>query len=307
MTTRAVLSALVAALVACACESIPERSRPAADRVRDEIAEVNGTKLAWKSYGSGERAIVFVQGAQLAREMWEDQARNLAEPKVFAERRRTVFYDVRGFGKSGPMTEPFSHENDLRALLDALEIERATLVGLSLGGRIAIEFAVEHPERVEALVLVGPGLLGFPFKEEPEAWHDEIRAAIQARDGARAVEAWLSSGYMLPAMQNPELASKLRKLALANTANWLQTDFEIPLDPAAIGRLSTIRCPTLVLVGSRDVPEMHAIADHLDREIPNSRKAVIAASGHVPNLERPMEFERLVREFLAEARPLEKP
>jgi pimeloyl-ACP methyl ester carboxylesterase len=266
--------------------------------VRGDIAKVNGTRLAWKSYGSGDRAIVFVQGAQLAREMWEDQARMLAEPGVFAERRRTVFYDVRGFGKSGPMTEPFSHENDLRALLDALEIDRATLVGLSLGGRIAIEFAVEHPDRVEALVLVGPGLVGFPYDEKPEAWHSEIRAAVEARDAPRAVDAWLTSGYMVPAMENPELAPRIRELALANATNWLQTDTEVALDRPAIGRLTTIHCPTLVLVGSRDIPDMHAIADHLDREIPDSRKAVMAACGHVPNLERPMEFDRQLREFL---------
>lgn len=307
MSTRGVLGALASALVVCACESFPDGSKPAVDQVRDEIAEVNGTKLAWKSYGSGVRTIVFVQGAQLAREMWEDQARYFAEPRVFAERRRTVFYDVRGFGKSGPMTEPFAHENDLRALLDALEIERATIVGLSLGGRIAIEFAVEHPDRVEALVLVGPGLLGFPYDEDPEPWHDQIRAAIQARDSARAVEAWLESGYMAPSMENPKLAPRIRKLALANAANWLQTDTEVALDAPAIGRLSTIRCPTLVLVGSRDIPEMHAIVDHLDREIPDSRKNVIAACGHVPNLERPTEFERLVREFLDASVPARKP
>lgn len=305
MTTLGLLGGLAAALVAFSCESVPEGSKPSA--IRDGIAEVNGTKLAWKSYGSGDRTIVFVQGAQLAREMWEDQARNFAEPGVFAERRRTVFYDVRGFGKSGPMTESFAHENDLRALLDALEIERATLVGLSLGGRVAIEFAVEHPERVEALVLVGPGLVGFPFEEEPQAWHDELRSAIQAGDGARAVEVWLTSGYMAPAMENAQVAPRIRELALANAANWLQTDTEVPLDPPAIGRLSTIRCPTLVLVGSRDVPKMHAIADQLDREIPDCRKSVIAACCHVPNLERPMEFERLVREFLEATQPPEEP
>jgi len=307
MTIRDALGALALALVACACESIPDESRPAVDQVRDGVAEVNGTKLAWRSYGSSKRAIVFIQGAQLAREMWEDQARGFAEPGVFVERRRTVFYDIRGFGKSGPMTEPFAHENDLLALLDALEIDRATLVGLSLGGRIAIEFAVEHPERVEALVLVGPGLAGFPYEEKSQPWRDELRAAIQSRDGSGAVEAWLESGYMAPAMENAEIAPHVRKLAMANAANWLQTDTEIPLDPPAIGRLATIRCPTLVLVGSRDVPDIHAIADHLDRDIPDCRKTVIAACGHLPNLERPMEFERLVREFLETAQRPGKP
>ena len=294
------LGALATTVLVAACETIPEEMK-ADQRVEDSVAEVNGTTLAWKSYGAGERTIVFLQGAQLAREMWEDQAR------TFAEGRRTIFYDVRGFGRSGPATEPYSHENDLRALLDALEVERATFVGLSLGGRIAIEFAVEHPERVEALVLVGPGLEGFPFEEAPEPWHDALRAAVEARDSSRAVDAWLTSGYMAPAMADPQVAPRIRELALANEGNWLQTQPEAPLDPPAINRLATIRCPTLVVVGSRDVPSILAIADHLVREIPGSRKAVMAACGHVPNLERPEEFERIVREFFDATEPTAKP
>jgi len=296
-----VLGALAAVSLLAACESFPAGHASGVERVREGIVEANGTELAWKSYGTGPRTVVFLQGAQLAREMWEDQA------KSFAEGWRTVFYDVRGFGKSGPMTGPFTHEDDLRALLDELEIQRATLVGLSLGGRIAIEFAVEHPERVEALVLVGPGLIGFPFDEEPAPWRDELRAAIEARDSKRAVEAWLTSGYMAPAMEDPNLAPKIRELALANAANWLQTDTEVPLHPPAIERLSTIACPTLVLVGSRDVPQMLAIADHLERGIPGSRKAIMAACGHVPNLERSLEFDRIVREFLEEKVPAKEP
>lgn len=301
MSGRTILGALGTAVLFSACESFPHGWTPAAERVRAEILEVNGTKLSCRTYGSGNRAVVFLQGAQLPCEMWKEQA------KALADGWKVIVYDVRGFGKSGPTTEPFAHENDLRALLDALEIDHAALVGLSLGGRIAIEFAVEHPERVDALVLVGPGLPGFPFEEEDSPWRREIRAAVEAGDGARAAEAWLASGFMAPAMEDPELAPRIRELALANAGAWLQRDTEVPLDPPAIKRLATIRCPTLVLVGSRDVPEILAIADLLDREIPYARKAVMSACGHVPNLERPEEFDRIVREFLEEDVRAEEP
>jgi 2-hydroxy-6-oxonona-2,4-dienedioate hydrolase len=287
--------AAVAAL-ASACETIPEATK-ASQRVLAQTLEVNGAELYCRTYGAGDRAVVFLQGAQLPCEMWEVQAKALAKHGW-----KVIAYDVRGFGKSSPVTEPFSHENDLRVLLDQLGIDRTALVGLSLGGRIAIEFAVEHPERVDALVLVGPGLPGFPFDLGDPPWQKEIRAAVEAGDGARAARAWLESGFLAPAMENPSVASRVRELALANARVWLEPDQEFPIEPPAIGRLSTIKIPTLVVAGSRDVPPILAIADHLEREIPGAHKAMMAGCGHVPNLERPEEFDRIVRQFLESVR-----
>jgi len=294
MSNRTLLGALALAALVSACESFPHGWTPSPNPGQAEMLDVNGTKISCRTYGSGKHAVVFLQGAQLPCEMWDEQA------QAFCDDWKVIVYDVRGFGKSGPTGEPFSHENDLRALLDALDIEHAALVGLSLGGRIAIEFALEHPERVDALVLVGPGLPGFPFEDEDPPWRQEIRAAVEAGDGARAAQAWLASGYMAPAMENASLAPRIRELALANAGAWLQRDTEVPVDPPAIHRLATIRCPTLVLIGSRDVPKILAIADLLDREIPYARKAMMSACGHVPNLERSKEFDRIVREFLEE-------
>jgi pimeloyl-ACP methyl ester carboxylesterase len=296
MANGRLLGLLGAAILASACESFPAGAKSGHEPPRAQVVEVNGTKLSARVYGSGAHPIVFLQGAQLPCEMWEEQA------QAFAREHLVVLYDVRGFGKSGPTGEPFAHENDLRALLDALAIDRATLVGLSLGGRIAVEFAIEHPERVEALVLVGAGLTGFPYEEPDPPWRQRIHAAIEAKDGRRAAEAWLGSGYMEPAMADPEVAPRVRELALANAGAWLQPDSEVPPDPPAIRRLADVRCPTLVVVGSRDVPKILAIADHLEREIPGAHKSVMTGCGHVPNLERPAEFDKIVRGFLAGVR-----
>ena len=292
MKIRTVLATVGAAILACACETFPKGWTPPPDKIRFETADVNGTKLSYRTCGSGSRAVVFLEGAQLPCEMWNQQA------LAFADGWKVVVYDVRGFGKSGPTGASFSHQDDLRALLDKLGIQHASLVGLALGGRIAIEFAVEHPERVDALVLVGPGLQNFPYEDDDPPWRREVRAAVEAGDGARAAEAWLASGFMAPAMEDPQVAPRVRELALANAGAWLQRDTEVPLDPPAINRLGTIRCPTIVLVGSRDVAKILAIADLLDRDIPYAHKKVVVACGHVPNLERPAEFNRIVREFL---------
>jgi pimeloyl-ACP methyl ester carboxylesterase len=132
------------------------------------FAEVNGTRLYYESAGEGP-AVVLVHGGLVDSRLWDAQVGPLSK------RLRVVRYDLRGFGRSADAHAPFSHLEDLRALLDFLKIERASLVGLSLGGIIAADFALEHPERVDRLVLVGPGLRG--DKQPPP------------KDAAAAVEA----------------------------------------------------------------------------------------------------------------------
>ena len=123
------------------------------------FAEVNGTRLYYESRGQGP-AVVLLHGGLNDSRLWDEQMRPLSK------RFRVVRYDLRGFGRSNAEKVEFWPPEDLRALLDFLKIEKATLVGLSLGGIIAADFALEHPERVERLVLVGPGLRG--FKNTPD-------------------------------------------------------------------------------------------------------------------------------------------
>src|SRR5712691_3775284 len=117
------------------------------------IAYVNGTSLYYELAGKGP-AVVLVHGGLVDSRLWDDQM------KAFSKSYHVVRYDLRGFGRSRAATDPFSHIEDLRAVLDFLKIERATVIGLSLGGIIAADFTLEYPERVERLVLVGAGLRG---------------------------------------------------------------------------------------------------------------------------------------------------
>ena len=121
---------------------------------------VNGGKLYYEITGQGH-ALVLIHGGQLDRRMWDDQFR------FFGSKYKVIRYDVRGFGNSPAAAEPYSDKEDLAALLKFLKVEKAYIAGLSLGGRIAIDFAIAHPEMVDALVLAGPGLSGFSFNPDP--------------------------------------------------------------------------------------------------------------------------------------------
>ena len=123
-------------------------------------AEANGATLYYEVAGEGGPLVLVHAGIADGR-MWEGQL----EP--FSRRYRTVRHDMRGFGRSPMVEGAYSHHADLRALLDALEIDRAAFVGCSMGGATVIDFALENPGRVEALVLVGSAVGGFEFDEEP--------------------------------------------------------------------------------------------------------------------------------------------
>jgi pimeloyl-ACP methyl ester carboxylesterase len=259
-------------------------------------AAVNGTELYYEIRGSGD-PVVLLEGAGLDCRMWDDQF------EVFARSYRVVRMDVRGSGKSADVSGPYQSHEDLHGLLEALGIPRAHLVGLSLGGRIAIDFALTYPTMLNSLVLVGPGVSGFPL---PPATKSESREslykAIFARDATAAVNAWLESDLMKPAATNPRTRDRVRALALGNARTWLQPLVERTLSPPAYARVGEIRTPTLVVVGSIDNAVIHSGADHLIAGIPGAQKAVLEGAGHVPNIEQPDEFNRVVLDFLSQVK-----
>ena len=168
-----------------------------------------------------------------------------------------------------------------------------------MGGGAVLDFALENPGRVGALVLVGAAVGGFEFDEEaPEEW-DELVAADEAGDLERVseleVRMWVDGPRRGPDVVDPavrDLVREMNLIALENEALQLGEEAE-PEIPAA-SRLSQIQAPTLVLVGDEDRPRTLAAADLLERELPNARKTVMTGTAHLPNMERPEEFNRLV-------------
>jgi pimeloyl-ACP methyl ester carboxylesterase len=255
------------------------------------FAEVNGTRLYYEVVGRGP-AVVLVHGGLVDSRMWDDQMGPLSK------RYRVVRYDLRGYGKSAAPDAKFSPTEDLRALLDYLKIDKATLVGLSLGGMIAADFALEHPERVERLVLSGSGLRG--DKQPPdEKTLNAYRTG--AREGAeKYFEAFLQADLLAGVRDRPAARERMHRMMVDNfkALTYLSAGLQQSPEPPTIERLGEIRAPTLVIIGSLDGKNLQNIADMLAARIRGARKVVIPGASHHPPVETPKEFNRVLLDFL---------
>lgn len=278
-------------LVSVGCLTVPAAGY--GNEMKAGFAEVNSTKLYYEMKGSGS-AVVFIHSGGFDRRTWDDQF------SAFSDRYTVIRYDVRGYGKSPAPTKPYSDDDDLYQLLKYLKVQKAHLIGLSMGGRIAIDFTLTHPDMVSSLIAVAPGLSGFPYSAEDTIELMKIVYSIQNDDGTPAGEAWLRSAYNAAAMENPAVAAKLRPIAIENSRVWLiNIFFPRPPFPLAVQRLSDIHAPTLLIRGDRDVPMITNIVETLEKKISGAKKVIIPGAGHMVNVEKPGEFNSAVLDFLS--------
>ncbi|MDQ3250722.1 MAG: alpha/beta hydrolase [Actinomycetota bacterium] len=257
---------------------------------------MNGARMYYEVAGEGEPLVLVHAGIADSR-MWESQL------AAFADSYRVIRYDMRGFGRTAIVEGPFSHHVDLRGLLDSLDVERVHFVGCSMGGGAVLDFALEYPQRVGSLVLVGSAVGGFGPDFDPPAQWDELVAAEEAGDLELVSELEVGIWVVGPERSPDDVDSSVRDLvwemnliALQNEAAGLGEEWEP--EPPAADRLPDVQAPTLLIVGDEDQPSVFAAADLLEKELPNVRKVIMHGTAHVPNMERPEEFNRLVLDFL---------
>ena len=284
------LTALIVVGISCGTGEAPQADEKEPASAAEGFVPVNGDgKLYYQVRGEGH-PVVLIHGGSTHVGMWDDQF------DVLARHFKVVRYDVRGFGRSSSSQVGHSQWHDLRKLLEHLGIERTHIVGLSLGGRIAVDFALEDPEKVAHLVLAGPGLSGWQF--EPAEWINEVRAAKEAGDKRAATEAWLRSPYLTAIMEDPELAERIRQISYDTEHSWVQNLRAVQLTPPAVERLSELKAPALLILGSRDANDAHRIVDFIAGNAPNAQTIIVEGAGHMVNMERPEEFNRAVLDFL---------
>jgi 3-oxoadipate enol-lactonase len=252
--------------------------------------DVNGARLWAEEDGSGP-AVLFIHGGLGDSRLWEPQARSLAGSF------RTIRLDLRFYGRSESPGIAFSSVDDVIGLLDVLEIEQAALVGLSLGGALALDVALVHPERVWAVAHVAGGVSGMALDAYTEEQEGAYEAAVEAGDVDRAMDidfdVWAPLG----------VDHTLRDL-------WRATPDMLGVPEGAVAaprpetsdRLGEIRAPTLVVVATHDPPGLQEVDRRVAREIPGARLAEVD-SDHYLTLRAPEQVAELLLEFLAPAAP----
>lgn len=260
-------------------------------------AVVNDTTLAYDRSGSGPLVVFISGGATLDRRMWDEQVAALSS-------RYTVLrYDIRGIGDSSRPEAPFSHSEDLYALLRSVANTPAYVVGLSFGAGIAIDLALDHPRTVRGLVLVAPGL-----SSDKDANLQAAQAAGESvrKNGLHSVVDAIVANESFLATASDDVRERVKTLYLDN-AEVFESNFALvrlwrPTVPPADERLTSIRVPTLVLVGAADAVQVRATADTLASRIEGAEKIVLPDAGHLAHFDAPEQFNESLLDFLSTSR-----
>jgi 3-oxoadipate enol-lactonase len=279
-----------------ACGGAPE-SPPVDEPLEIDTgtATFGQSEIYYEVAGSGEPTVILLHGGMLDRTMWDGQF------ELLAKTHRIVRYDADAHGESPLPPDVYWDHASLRELMNALGIDRAILVGLSMGGKVAIDLALENPERVEAIVAVSSGLSGYRFESDFYLeYKDVMIQAWRAGEFDAVVEAfqrpWTDGPHRAPGDVDPEVREKVRMMA----RNGLEHAMEGRLiDPPATERLGELTLPMLMVVGELDMPGILDIADKVVAANPNAELVVVPEVAHMVNMEKPAEFNELLLEYLS--------
>ena len=258
--------------------------------------DIGGATLTGLEQGEG-LPVVFLHAGVCDKRMWLDQMQAVDDAGWHA-----IAYDRRGYGEAISQDQEFSHLDDLEAVLDALDIHAVVLVGCSMGGGLAVDFALAHPGRVIGLVLVGTSITGAPWSAtteeravemaEEDAWE---RGDLDLLNKVQAHE-WLDG----PRTQSGRVGGAARKLFLDMNAKALGKP---PLTqevarPDAWSRIEDVSAPTLLVVGDEDFSALIDRHETLSENLPNAFAVVLEGAAHIPSIEKPELVNSLLVQFL---------
>lgn len=257
------------------------------------IASINDTELYYEITGHGH-PLVLIHGGAVDHRAWDDQI------DVLAQYYRVIRYDLRGAGKSGNRDKPFSNSKDLYALLEYLNIDQTYLLGISRGGGIAFDLTLEHPQMVDALVLVSANLsVHVPAYSEMFA---RATAAGRRSGAAAAAEVWGNDPHQGPMRESAR--ARVLEILTDNMPRFRYFDGHVPVEKLSSSnlprsqRLDEIRVPTLVISGAHDNTVSRANSRNWARGIPDARLIVFPDAAHLVNVDQVDEFNKAVIEFL---------
>ena len=259
--------------------------------------DVQAASLYYEVAGEGYPLLLLHAGIADSR-MWDDQF------PVFAQHCQTIRYDLRGFGQTRWDAGTFATYEDPVALFHALDVPKAHVLGISLGSKIALDFALIHPELVASLILVAPSVSGEQPSEQIRSFFQEEDALVEKGDLQGATELnlrlWVDGPQRTPEQVNPIVRQRVYEMQYhAFTVPMPEGADEQQVEPPAITRLAEIRVPTLIIVGDLDLPEKLDLSKQLATSIPGAKLEVIAGAAHMVSMEQPQKFNDSVLNFLS--------
>jgi len=268
---------------------------PGAELMKSGTAKVNGTSLYYEIAGQGAPLVLISGGGTLDRRSWDNQF------EAFAKSYQVIRYDVRGIGKSAHPTKPFSHSQDLFELLKFLKIQKAHVIGLSFSGAMALDFALDHPEMVDRLVLIASGS---STDAKSKANLDALAslAALAKKDGLSKTAQLIADLPWFISPDNSDGREKVKQNLLDNNQIF-DSDFALvrlwqPTTPPASERLREIRMPVLIVEAEKDLPAYREITAKLKLGIAGSKQVVIPGAAHLIHLDKPAELNQVILDFL---------
>jgi 3-oxoadipate enol-lactonase len=257
-------------------------------------ANINGITIDYRDIGSGP-PVIFIHAYPLNQTMWDEQAAALSRTC------RAITLDLRGFGGSDAPPGPYWMAQmacDVRGLMTFLEIERAVLIGLSMGGYAAMAFHRNFPESVRGLVLADTRAAA----DNQEARERRYQAAERVeREGAGAIADEVSKILLGPATlaNRPDIVGRVRAIIESNKpAGIAAAQRGMAVRPDSMKMLSEIKYPSLVIGGMDDTLSPPAVAEAMVSRITHSRLRIIEGAGHLPNIEQPEAFNQALTEFI---------
>ena len=256
--------------------------------IESGFVDVDGGKLYYESTGEG-KPVVLIHGFTLDRRMWAKEFSALSDDF------RVIRYDLRGHGKSSGVEEEFTHIDDLQAILEELGVTKVQLIGLSLGGQIACDFSIAYPERVQRAVLIDP-YYPLPDKSPKFPFNTRISEHISLgrQQGIKAgLTSWLSDPLFEPACEDGKLKEKLKNIVITGHGShgekslFLSFAKKVKSEKLNNKSLTDVHCPVLFLIGEKDLPRFHAVADYFAETVPSISVVEVPNAGHMANMENP--------------------
>ncbi len=247
--------------------------------------------LYYEVNGNGHPVVLLHSGGADSRD-WTFVAPLLAKHYM------VVSFDGHGAGKSSDPVGDVNCVEDLKGLLDYLNIHKATLIGHSMGGQIATDFSLEYPEYVSELVLIAPSLTGFNYSSEFVEYMNKVSAAAPDIDKMIEVSQSAVSYRVVQASPHKELTEQMLRHHIKRTFNWPAFEMIWPNPPAA-ERLGELSVKTLFMIGTEELPDNLRVANYF-RKQSDARIIEISGADHMVTLTHPEDLCRHIMEFLEE-------